>query len=247
MFDLSLLAVLIAAFLAAGCVKGIVGFGLPTVALAGLALTTDPRTAIAMVVIPALATNIVQALHGPGFWRLLRRLASLIAGIVLGILIGTRLIIEIPPAIIGVALGMMVAAYGAAGVYGLSFPPVGRREAWIAPPVGVAGGVVTGLTGTFLIPHTMYLASLALTRAELVQAIGIVFTVSSLVLGIGLARVSVLTWDLAVLSTLALVPALVGMGLGRRISSRLSEHVFRRVFFWSLLGAGSALIVRNVV
>ncbi len=51
-----------------------------------------------------------------------------------------------------------------------------------------------------------------------------------------------LSAELAWLSTLALLPALVGMVLGQSIRQRLSEPVFRRVFFVALLLLGTYII-----
>ena len=50
--DYQLIAILVAAFLTAGVVKGIVGLGLPTVSLALLCLTFDISAAMALLLAP---------------------------------------------------------------------------------------------------------------------------------------------------------------------------------------------------
>ncbi len=53
-----------------------------------------------------------------------------------------------------------------------------------------------------------------------------------------------LTVDLGTLSAAALLPALMGMALGQWIRQKLPEHLFRRVFFISLLMLGVYIIAR---
>jgi uncharacterized protein len=69
-------AVFIAAvFLLAGSVKGVLGLGLPTVAVGLLSIVMTPAQAAGILVIPALVTNIWQVALGPAFLTLVRRFA----------------------------------------------------------------------------------------------------------------------------------------------------------------------------
>jgi hypothetical protein len=78
-FDTTECAAVGAIFVVAGTVKGIVGLGLPTIAMALLtALMTPPRAA-AILVIPALLTNVWQTWNGPTLMALLRRLWPMLA------------------------------------------------------------------------------------------------------------------------------------------------------------------------
>ena len=72
---------------------------------------------------------------------------------------------------------------------------------------------------------------------------GILFTASTLALALALQGNGLLTRDLGVVSAIALAPALAGMMLGQGIRRRLSESLFRRVFFLALLGLGVYIIV----
>ena len=60
-----LLLFIAAALLLAGFIKGVVGLGLPTVAIGLLAVTMQPSRAIAIVIVPAIVTNIWQTFAGP--------------------------------------------------------------------------------------------------------------------------------------------------------------------------------------
>ncbi len=71
-------------FLLAGLVKGIVGMGLPTVAMGLLSLALPPAEAAAILIVPSLVTNVWQLLAGPACGALMRRLWSMMAGVVAG-------------------------------------------------------------------------------------------------------------------------------------------------------------------
>src|SRR5258708_16372081 len=80
-----LLFFIAAALLLAGFVKGVVGLGLPTVSIGLLAVTMQPSRAIAIVIVPAIVTNIWQTFAGPHLRDIIRRLWPLMAGTVIGI------------------------------------------------------------------------------------------------------------------------------------------------------------------
>src|SRR6202008_715551 len=80
-----LLLLIAAAFLLAGFVKGVIGLGLPTVSMGLLAVTMQPSRALAIVIVPAIVTNIWQTFGGPYLRDIVRRLCPLMVGTVIGI------------------------------------------------------------------------------------------------------------------------------------------------------------------
>ena len=72
------------AFLIAGLVKGVIGLGLPTVAIGLLGLVMPPADAAALLVVPSLVTNVWQLAAGPSFMTLLLRLWPMLLGICIG-------------------------------------------------------------------------------------------------------------------------------------------------------------------
>ena len=67
MWTFEVVAIVCATFLFAGWVKGVVGLGLPTIALALLAATVGLKEAIALMLIPSMVTNLWQGLAGGAF------------------------------------------------------------------------------------------------------------------------------------------------------------------------------------
>ena len=91
----------------------------------------------------------------------------------------------------------------------------------------------------------LYVQALGFDKERLVQAMGLLFGISTLVLMIAFARYELLTPDLALLSALALIPALLGLWLGARLRRRIAEERFRRLLYVVLILLGAAIVWRN--
>lgn len=227
-------------FLAAGFVKGVVGMGLPTVAMGLLAVTMPPVEAAALLLIPSAVTNLWQLLTGPSFGGLCKRLWTMMAGVVLGTVAGAGLLAGTHTGVASAGLGVALVLYAFVGLARPGFTTPARHEAWLSPLVGVATGLVTGATGVFVIPAVPYLQSLRLDREDLIQALGLSFTVSTAALAIGLFREGALASPTAQLagSIAAVAPALAGMFIGQALRQRMSVETFRMVFLAGLLALG---------
>ena len=236
----------IATYLAAGTVKGVVGLGLPTVSLAVLATTLGLREAIAVVLLPSLLTNIWQAVSGGHFRELLRRLWGFLLAGALVTPISTAALAAEDTTPLKILLGVLIAGYAVYSLVAPHLPEPGRRERWMAPLAGGATAVLGGLTGAFAIPAVPYLQALRLTRDQMVQALGIWFTVVTVLLGVGMGGRGLIALDMALLSSVAVLPAFLGMRLGQVIRARIAEESFRRAFLVVLFFLGVLMIVRSV-
>jgi hypothetical protein len=244
MTDPAALAAIAAAFLIAGTVKGVVGLGLPTIALALMTLVIGLPQAMAILIVPALATNLWQAAIGGQAGAILRRHWPFFAAALLAVAPGAALLVRLDPAVPLALLGLLLVAYGGAGLAGLR-PRIGpRRRRWAGPLTGAVNGLVTGLTGSFAFPGAFYLQAVGLPRDALVQAMGLLFAASTLALGLALGGHGRLDPALAATSAAAVVPAILGMVAGRRLRHRLDEATFRRLFHIALIALGGAVLLR---
>jgi uncharacterized membrane protein YfcA len=233
-------------FLLAGLVKGVIGMGLPTVAMGMLAVALPPAEAAALLVIPSLVTNVWQLLAGSDFGKLARRLWPMMAGVAVSTIAGASVLVGNHAGIAGIGLGMALVIYAVVGLAGAKIAVSRRHERWLGPAVGVTTGLVTGATGVFVIPAVPYLQAIGLERDDLIQALGLSFTVSTIALALGLLRVDAWHAGSIWLSLLALVPALIGMQVGQMLRRRIAAPTFRRVFFGGLLLLGLYLIVERL-
>ncbi len=242
-FDPAMLAVVVLTFFLAGAVKGVIGLGLPTVSLGLLTAVLDLPSAMALLIIPSLMTNLWQASVGGNGLRIFKRTWLFLILATCAVLIGAAALSRWDIALLSMLLGGLLIAYAALGLSGTRILIPARHEVWAGPLFGVINGILTGMTGSFVVPGVMYLQSIGLTRDQLVQAMGMLFTASTLALALALQRNNLLTTDLAMMSVIALIPAILGMVIGQRIRHLLSEDRFRQVFFIGILLIGSYILV----
>ena len=229
MFD-SFLILIASAFLLAGFIKGVLGLGLPTVSMGLLAVTMPPGQAIAIVIVPAIVTNIWQTFGGPYLRDIMRRLWPLMVGTVIGIWLNAGLLTG-PYAPYGtVVLGTLLVVYAILGLSKISFKVARRDEKWIGGIVGLITGVVSAATGVQVIPSMPYLQAIGMEKDELVQALGVFFTVATLALGLNLTGAGLLTAATALPGAVAMAASFAGMFIGQAVRTRLQPDIFRRWF-----------------
>jgi len=234
-------------FLLAGFVKGVIGLGLPTVSMGLLSLVMGPAKAASLLIVPSFVTNVWQLAAGPSFGRLARRLWPMLAGVVVGALAGTGLLTGSHAGQAAVALGLLLMLYALMGLTSVRFSVAPAAEWWLSPLIGALTGLVTAATGVFVIPAVPYLGALNLNKADMIQALGLSFTISTIALAAALAAGGAFEFGDVGASTAALAPALLGMAAGGALRGRFGEQTFRRVFFGGLLVLGAHLASRALI
>src|SRR3981081_278045 len=241
-----LLILIAAAFLLAGFVKGVTGLGLPTVAMGLLAVTMQPSRALAIVIVPAIVTNIWQTFVGPYLRDIIRRLWPLMAGTVVGIWLNADMLTGPYAAYCTIVLGVLLVIYAIVGLSKFSFSVARTDEKWIGGIVGLITGVVSADTGGEVIPSMPFMQAIGMEKDELVQALGVFFTVATLALAFNLTSAGLLSAATALPGAVAMAGAFTGMFIGQAVRSRMRPEAFRRWFliamiFLGLYLAGSAI------
>lgn len=243
--ELSFYLLLTATFFCAGIVKGVSGMGLPTVAMGVLGTMMPASLAAAMLVLPSFITNIWQLLAGPAIRKLVQRLGWMLVAICVGTTGGALLLVKVDALWSGFALGMALIVYASYALVAPVFTVPRVWERWVSPLVGMVTGLITGATGVFVMPAVPYIAALSgLTKDELIQALGLSFTVSTLALAAGLLVHGAFRVEQLGLSAMAVIPALLGMWVGTRIRARISPKRFKQCFLVFLMLLGLELASR---
>ncbi len=244
-FDATTLVIITAILLLAGFVKGVIGFGLPSISMGLLGLVMAPSQAAALLLVPNIVTNILQGVNGPSLVPLLKRLGLFLALTVAGALLweyatggrdlrwATRL------------LGLTLVIYALLGLFRIRFSLSAAHETWVGALCGLATGAMTIATGVFVIPSGPYLQAIGLEKDDLVQALGLSFLVASISLGLVLLLRGSLGSGVALSSAAALLPAMGAMVVGQWMRSRISAELFRKLFFSGLLALGGFLLLRG--
>ena len=239
-----MLGLVAATFALAGTVKGVIGMGLPTVSLAILTATVGLHAAMALLIVPSFVTNLWQALAGGHARAVIARTGAFLACATLTVWVGALALGRVDVRGLSALLGVLLIAYGGAGLLRLRPRVSPAAERWLGPLTGVTNGVLTGMTGSFVVPGVLYLQALGMSRDMLIQAMGMLFTVSTLALAVALGGQRLITLEVGLVSVGAVAPALLGMLLGQRLRRRLSEDGFRRAFFASVSVIGAYIVVR---
>jgi uncharacterized protein len=227
-----LLILIAAAFLVAGFVKGVLGLGLPTVSMGLLAVSMPPVRALAIVVVPAIVTNIWQTFAGPYLRDIIRRLWPLMVGTVIGSWLNAGMLTG-PYARFGpIVLGLLLVIYAALGLGKFTFSVARSNEKWVGGIVGLVTGAVSTVTGVQVIPSMPYMQAIGMERDELVQALGVFFTVATVALAFNLTSAGLLSAATALPGAIALVFAFTGMFIGQAVRSRMQPEAFR---YWFLI------------
>lgn len=247
--DLSLLTILTIAFafLVAGAVKGVVGVGITTIPVGLLTVAFDLTTAMALLLVPAFVTNIWQASVGGHLRLLVTRLWPFLLAASLPIWIGAQALTIADLTLLSAMLGTVLVCYGGLNLLGFRLSIPHSRERWGGPAFGFANGTLTGMTGSFVVPGVIYLQALGMPKDMLIQAMGLLFTASSIGLALALVETRIVTPELAAISTVALVPVTIGMIVGQQVRSALSEQAFRTLFFLAMLILGTYILTSVAV
>jgi uncharacterized membrane protein YfcA len=240
------IAVTVAAFLVAGIAKGAIGMGMPPIAIGIMSFAVPLADALAIMVLPAMVTNVWQAVYGPGLGRLMRRFRTMAAAAVAGLFIIAAAFGQLGSQRALGWVGVLLVVYAALALAAWR-PRVPRAaERWANPLVGLASGAVAGVTGVAAVPFLPYMQSLEIGRDELVQALGILFVFIMGALTLALAWQGAFHLANALGGLGALVPTLAGVWLGQKGRHALSPETFRRIFLAGLLAIGLHMAWRLV-
>jgi uncharacterized membrane protein YfcA len=243
--DWALISIAGGGLLLAGIIKGATGLGYSSCALPFLVFAIGLKPAMALVLLPAMATNVAVALTAGHFSEIVRRFAPLYAAMVPGIALGLGILVWLSSASAAVSiLGCTIVGYVAISFCRPHFILSSDAARLLKIPTGFANGVLTGLTGSQVMPLFPYMMALDLDPNRMVQAINLSVMIASIMLALGLLATNIMTTPLFVLSVLAIVPALLGVEAGRRVRAYIPATQFRTCVLVVLLLMGLLLIAR---
>lgn len=240
------LVLIVIAFFGGGLTKGVVGIGLPLVTLPFLAVLLPPLEAIAMLVVPVIATNLFQVFHGGIFLAVARRYWTLILTIAITAVLAAQLIVAARSELLMAVIGIVIIVVGLMRLIRL---PVGlheRHEVWLNPLVGVVSGLIGSVSNLFGPPVFAYLSMRGVAKDTFIVVIAMVFLVGAVPLHGNLIRLGVTTQDILVFSALATIPVFAGMSLGTWLRSRVSQAAFEKLLICVIVIAGLNLIRRGL-
>ena len=231
---------------AAAFVKGAIGFGFPTLGTPLLALVVDVKTAVAVLVIPNLVMDGLQLRRQGPLGATPRRLAPLLVFTMLGTFVGTKLLVALSGRTATLILGVFVLGFVLLDLARFSPRVPAGWERLLAPPVGLAAGVMGGITNAPGTALALYFVALGMDKREFVRSIAFTFLVVKGVQLASLGWYGLLGWTLVLGSLGLTAAALAGFGLGVRVQDRLDQRAFNRGVLVFLATLGVWLVVRTL-
>ncbi|MDR0359287.1 MAG: TSUP family transporter [bacterium] len=241
------LGLALAILLIAGLSKGVTGLGAPALALPVLALAYPFTLVIAVLILPTIASDVVMVAR---LWRHAagaRRLLVFALGGLIGIVIGTNVLVRVNPNLLKGLLGVVVLVFVATSWSG-RLPSMTRRLERVAGGVtGLVAGALQGSAGSSGPLVTMYLFDLGLDRLLFLFSINALFLVLDVTQFVALHQVGLVTGGTLLLALLGGVPLLLGVAGGLALQGRIDDAVFRRVVL-SVLGlVGAGLVAQSIL
>lgn len=232
------------AYVVAASIKGLTGIGFSTSCLPIMALRLDLTVAIPLVIIPSIVSNIAVMVQAGRFCEAVKRFWPLYLASVPGLLLGLTLLVAIQVATAKAILGLVLIVYAGWALANKPASLSDKSERLLKAPAGFVTGFVNGLTGSQVMPSLPYLLSLNLPKNDFVQTINISFTLSSLVMMLGMNRLGYLPPNTLLLAVAGLVPVLLTLHFAGKLQKRLSGESYRKLVLGFLLFMGVTLLLK---
>ena len=242
-FDLTHLLVG-AALLVAAFVKGATGLGFPLIATPTVALLLDIRTAVTILILPNLFMDSAQVIRGGFPYDVLRRFAGLIAPTIIGVFLGTMVLVKLPLWMLNFCLGVMVLIFVLANMLKLNFTISAPAEKILSPIFGFISGFLNGMTNAAGPTLAIYLYSLKLEKRDFVKSIATIFVTTKLSQLVAISTWNLFNWTTITLSIQVLLFTLAGFYAGVKAQDRVNQRTFNRGLLILLFVIGIILLIR---
>jgi hypothetical protein len=230
----------------AAMVHGTIGIGFPLIATPLLAMLTDVRSAILMLVVPTVIINVANILNGGRWDRSIGRYWPLAIYGMVGSFIGTRLLIAVSPEPFRPLLAAMLVLYLNAERIGIGLGWVHRYPKAAIAFFGLTAGLLGGTVNVMLPALIIFALEVRMPKTVMIQVFNFCFLFGKLTQGAVFARAGLMTADILVPSTFLAALGLLIMMLGMRTRNRIPGDTYRR-WLRRLLGVLAALLVVQFV
>lgn len=242
----SVILTIVAMLVLAGMAKGLIGVGMPIVAVPLLNLVVDLPVTVAILSIPLIISNVPQALEGDPIGMVFRRLKPVVLGLVVGVVIGVYLLATIRIGLLKPLVGAILIVVVTLMLLSPHIVVAPKYENYVGPLAGLVGGVLGGLAalaGPFVF---IYILALGLSKNRFVQYSSMYLVVASTLLTLTLGGFGALGLADALISTCAVIPIMVGMRLGTGLRAFVSPPMFRRLILVVVMVSGVHLVAGSI-
>jgi uncharacterized membrane protein YfcA len=233
-----------AALLLAAFVKGASGLGFPLIATPMVALLLDIRTAVAVLILPNLFMDSAQTIRDGWPREVFQRFSSFILPTIIGVFLGTMVLVKTPLWILNLCLGAMVIVFVVSNLLKFDFIVTPRAEKALSPTFGFISGFLNGMTNAAGPTLAIYLYSLKLEKRAFVKTIATIFMITKLSQLVAISTWNLFNWETITLSIQVLLFTLAGFYAGIKAQDRVNQRTFNRGLLVLLSVIGVVLVAR---
>ena len=243
--DPSIVLVIILAILAGGLVKGTLGFGMPMVALPIIAFIIPPTTAMILLCAPIFLTNFLQIKfkEGVSSYRFLPMFLSLVVGLI----IGARLILEINVNTITQIIAVSIIFAALVNCFGFKISNIKQNyEKIITTIIGFGSGILGGLSTFYGPPMLAYLVAVDLPKEKFVRTVSTMYFIGSFPLYGSLIYYGFAKEEDLIFSLILIIPAFISQQIGTKIRDKINHKQFRNLVLSTLIILGISLFLKTI-
>jgi len=241
----TIIAAVVCSLIVAGLLKGIIGVGMPVVALPLLAMFIDVKSAAMLLSMPLILSNLPQALEGGKTGRCLMQLMPVFLGMIPGLFLGVRVLLTLDANVAEITAGLVLMGVG--GITLLA--PKLQLQSRLVLPTGITfgffGGVLGGIAAMSGPLVFIFLLAKGLHGQAFTKEASLYLVVSAGLLAILLTAGGPFSWLDVSISTAAMVPVLLGMVVGQRLRDKIAPETFRTLVLIAVMAAGADLLRRG--
>ena len=243
--DPSIVIIIILAVLAGGLVKGTIGFGMPMVALPLIAFIIPATTAMILLCAPILLTNFLQMKIKEGISSY--RFLPMIICLIIGLIIGARLILEINLNTITQIIAVSIIFAALVNCIGFKIENINKsKERIITSIIGFGSGILGGLSTFYGPPMLAYLVAADLPKEKFVRTVSTIYFIGSFPLYGSLIYYGFATKLDLIMSLFLIIPAFISQQIGAKIRNKINQKQFRICILVTLIILGISLFIKTI-
>jgi uncharacterized protein len=244
-FNVLHLIVICCALFSGGFVKGTSSFGLPTVSIPILITVFPLPTAVSVLAVPLVLSNVYQMVVSGGIRPAIKRHWILYLSLFISLPIGVYLLGIVDVRTLIPILGVVLVVVTSLELLGISLTFMRDHEKAFSPVIGIFSGIVGGMTTLFAILPIFFLVALGLDKDRFVSAVSVMLCFGSIVLAASLQRTDHLGTLEVTYGIIGMIPIILGIWLGTKIRNRVNQAVFRKIILSLILIVGISMIYRS--
>ena len=243
--DPSIVIIIILAVLAGGLIKGTIGFGMPMVALPLIAFIIPATTAMILLCAPILLTNFLQMKIKEGISSY--RFLPMIICLIIGLIIGARLILEINLITITQIIAVSIIFAALVNCIGFKIENINKsKERIITSIIGFGSGILGGLSTFYGPPMLAYLVAADLPKEKFVRTVSTIYFIGSFPLYGSLIYYGFATKQDLMMSLFLIIPAFISQQIGSKIRNKINQKQFRICILVTLIILGISLFIKTI-